>query len=250
MRHGEDVSPAVIDRIAGLLDEFRDGRELTLSQLSCRTGLPRSTAHRLLAQLVDSGWVRRRGHAYALSRTVFEWGALAQRNNRLYQAAHPVLHELHATTGLTVHLAVLDGNEVLYLDKVGPGRDILPSRVGGRRPALRTALGKAIIAHPGLSGPCGSATRASLRAVGSDTRLRHELARVRQSHVAHDREESVPGVACVAAPISDSRVCVGAVSVTGPVGGVDSVTLAMPVRSAAHAIWQALAAGDPVRQAG
>ena len=248
MRNGAAFSPAVIDRVAGLLDEFRDGNELTLSQLSCRTGLPRSSAHRLLSQLVEFGWVSRHGQSYGLSRTMFEWGALAQQHDSLHQAAHPVLHELHATTGLVVHLAVLDGNDVRYLDKVGCGPVTLPSRIGGRQPALRTALGKALIAHSGVDPMRNRSAVASLKTAGVG--LRHEIAHIRQRNVAHEREDSVPGVACVAAPIGNTRTCVGALSVTGPVNRVDTVTLATPVRAAARAIWQALGENVSARQAG
>lgn len=250
MKNGDDFSPAVIDRVATLLDEFRDGDELTLSQLSCRTGLPRSSAHRMLSRLVELGWVSRHGQAYALSRRMFEWGALAQQHDSLHRAAHPILHELHATSGLIVHLAVLDGSDVRYLDKVGYGPIALPTRIGGRQPAVRTALGKALIAHSRVDQAATRSTVASLSPRGTQALARHEIARIRQQRVAYERGECVPGVACVAATIGNSRTCVGAVSVTGPVDSVDSVTLAGSVRSAAHAIWQGLGEQDSARRAG
>lgn len=250
MKNGDDFSPAVIDRVATLLDEFRDGAELTLSQLSCRTGLPRSSAHRMLSRLVELGWVSRHGQAYALSRRMFEWGALAQQHDSLHRAAHPILHELHATSGLIVHLAVLDGNDVRYLDKVGYGTVALPSRIGGRQPALRTALGKALIAHSWVDPAASRSTLASMPSVGAQALPRHEIARIRQQRVAYERDESVAGIACVAATIGNSRTCVGAVSVTGPVDSVDTVTLARSVRSAAHVIWQSLGEDDSARRAG
>lgn len=81
MRNSDDSPPAVIDRVADILDEFRGGGHLTLSELSGRTGLPRSSVHRLLTQLVDAGWVRREARTYALGRSMFEWGALAQHHD-------------------------------------------------------------------------------------------------------------------------------------------------------------------------
>lgn len=240
MRNGDDFSPTVIDRIAGLLNEFSDGAELTLSELAVRTGLPRSSVHRLLAQLVDVGWISKRGKAYALSRSMIEWGGLAQQHDALYQAAHPVLHALHATTGLIAHLAILDGGDVRYLDKVGRGPDHLPSRVGGRQPALRTALGKAILAH---SGSAGAVLRDATQTLGPvhQERLRHEIAEIRHRHVAHERNEAVPGIACIAAPIGHRPGCVGAISLTGPAERLNAVALTTPVRSAAQTIWQNLA---------
>ncbi|MGW0002838.1 IclR family transcriptional regulator [Nocardia grenadensis] len=250
MKNGGDFSPAVIDRVATLLDEFRGGAELTLSELSGRTGLPRSSTHRMLSRLVELGWVGRRGRVYGLSRGMFEWGALAQQHDRLHRAAHPILHELHATTGLIVHLAVLEGNDVRYLDKVGYGRLALPSRVGGRQPASRTALGKVLIAHAGVGRAAAYATAAAPASWGTAALPRQEIARIRQQRVAYEREECVAGIACVAAPIGNSRTCVGAVSVTGPVGSVDFVPLARSVRSAAHAIWRDHEEYSPAQRAG
>lgn len=244
MRNSDDSPPAVIDRVADILDEFRGGGHLTLSELSGRTGLPRSSVHRLLTQLVDAGWVRREARTYALGRSMFEWGALAQHHDELHRAAHPILHELHAATGLVAHLAVLDGPNIRYLDKVGREPVPLPSRVGGHQPAYRTALGKALIAHTRID------PMPPTRSGVDMTRLRGEIAQIRQRHIAQEREESVPGVACIAAPIGNGRTYVGALSVTGGVGTIDVVHLATPVRVAARAVWATMSqpASAPARR--
>lgn len=220
---------AVIDRVAVLLDAFREAERLTLSELSRRTGFPRSSAHRMLLQLVRIGWIRRHGHAYELGMKMLELGSLAQHHDRVHQAALPVMHELHNATGLVVHLAVLDGPDVLYLEKIG-GRFTLsvPSRVGGRQPAHRTAIGKALLAssridaesvmpHP-VVGPTPNS-------IGDAARLRVELARIREQSIAHDRDETTVGVSCVAAAIGDGKNTVGAVSVCGPTKSMNSSAL-------------------------
>lgn len=248
MTRTDDFPDAVISRVAGLLNEFHTGDQLTLSELSTRTGLPRSSTHRLLTQLAEHGWVSKRGKTYALGRTPLEWGALARSHDRLHRAANPVLHDLHTATGLVVHLAVLDGSEIRYVDKVGRSRLPLPSRIGGRLPAHRTALGKALLAHARLD-----PTRTlSARGIAPTEALlpRNEIARIRERHIAHEREEVVPGVACLAAPIGNGRNFVGALSVTGPVDAVDTVGLATPVRLAARAVWRALSLNEPQRRAG
>lgn len=251
VRNCDDFPAAVVDRVAGLLDAFRHSDKLTLSELSSRTGLPRSSTHRLLTQLMAFGWVRREGHSYALGRTIFEWGALAQHHDGLHRAAHPVLQELHSVTGLVVHLAVLDGSEVRYLDKVGRESVPIPSRIGGRQPALRTALGKALIAHTRFD-PAGTPTPGLGDApTGVDAaRLRNEIAWIRERHVAHERGESIPGIACVAAPIGDGRTYIGALSVTGAADKVDAVHLATPVRVAARTIWRSMSRSAPQRRVG
>ncbi|WP_226437228.1 IclR family transcriptional regulator [Rhodococcus yananensis] len=246
MRNSGDSPAAVIDRVAELLDEFQNRPRLTLSELSGRTGLPRSSVHRLLGQLADCGWIRRDGRAYVLGRAVFEWGALAQDRDGLHRAAHPVLTELHSATGLVAHLAVLDGNHIRYLDKIGCESIPLPSRVGGRMPAHRTALGKAILAHTRAYDG-----RAPYPVPDLDRdRLRSEIAHARERRIAQEREESVRGIACIAAPIGDRRTCVGALSLTGPVDRVDLVRLATPVRHAAGTIWSIFHRADRARRTG
>lgn len=242
---------AVIDRVAVLLDAFREAERLTLSELSRRTGFPRSSTHRMLLQLVRIGWIRRHGHAYELGMKMLELGSLAQHHDRVHQAALPVMHELHNATGLVVHLAVLDGPDVLYLEKIG-GRFTLsvPSRVGGRQPAHRTAIGKALLAssridaesvmrHP-VVGPTPNS-------IGDAARLRVELARIREQSIAHDRDETTVGVSCVAAAIGDGKNTVGAVSVCGPTKSMNSSALVAPVRMAALATWRHMTSSRTLR---
>ena len=140
----------------------------------------------------------------------------------LRDAALPILQEVCAVTRETANLAVLDGGEVLYLEKlVGRSPVVTPSRVGGRMPALCTALGKVLTA---FSAPevgeqvieSGLAARTP-NTVTSPSALRRELARVRGEGIGFDREETVTGVRCVAAPVlATDGTCVAAVSITAP----------------------------------
>ena len=100
---------AVIDRVSLVLDSFDGPGRLTLAQVVRRTGLPRSSAHRMLDRLVQLRWLRRIGRDYELGMRLVELGSLAVHQDRLHKAATPLLHELHRATGLVVHLAVLDG---------------------------------------------------------------------------------------------------------------------------------------------
>ena len=148
----ETVEPAtpsaVIDRISLVLDAFDGPGRLTLAQIVRRTGLPRSSAHRMLDRLVQLRWLRRSGRDYELGMRLVELGSLAVHQDRLVRAASPLLGELHRATGLVVHLAVLDGSDVVYLEKVGDRMiAAIPTRVGGRQPAHCTAVGKAILAY-------------------------------------------------------------------------------------------------------
>src|ERR1700739_2398102 len=143
----EPATPtAVIDRISLVLDAFEGPGRLTLAQIVRRTGLPRSSAHRMLERLVPLRW--RRCRDYELGMRLVELGSLAVHQDRLVRAAAPLLGELHCATGLVVHLAVLDGSDVVYLEKIGDRMiSAIPTRVGGRQPAHCTAGGEAILAY-------------------------------------------------------------------------------------------------------
>ncbi|BDB41839.1 MULTISPECIES: IclR family transcriptional regulator [Mycobacterium] len=231
---------AVIDRISLVLDAFDGPGRLTLAQIVRRTGLPRSSAHRMLERLVQLRWLRRSGRDYELGMRLVELGSLAVHQDRLVRAAKPQLAELHRATGLVVHLAVLDGSDVVYLDKVGDRVcDGLPTRVGGRQPAHCTAVGKAMLAYRDADAEVDLHTRKTRYSIAGSAQLAVELAKVRAHGVAFEREESLLGFGCVAAPIGGPGEAVAAVSVCGPMNRMAfDQRLAAPVRMTAMNIWR------------
>jgi hypothetical protein len=125
----------------------------------------------------------------------------------LRDPAVPHLHALAGRTGLAVQLGVLDGDEVVYLERVVVGSYRLPTRQGGRMPAYCTGLGKAMLAFDDaaaqqvLGAELPARTASTLSTVD---RLRDDLQRVRSTGVAFDRQEAYEGLGCVAAPIRNS----------------------------------------------
>jgi DNA-binding IclR family transcriptional regulator len=237
----EPATPtAVIDRISLVLDAFEGPGRLTLAQIVRRTGLPRSSAHRMLDRLVQLRWLRRSGRDYELGMRLVELGSLAVHQDRLVRAAGPLLAELHRATGLVVHLAVLDGPDVVYLEKVGDRMiGALPTRVGARQPAHCTAVGKAILAYSDEDAAVDLQARKTKYSIASSSQLAVELAKVRAHGVAFEREESLPGFGCVAAPIGNPGEAVAAVSVCGPMNRMTfDQRLAAPVRMTAMGIWR------------
>lgn len=239
---------AVIDRISLVLDAFEGHGRLTHAQVARRTGLPRSSVHRILEQLVRLRWLRRNGRNYELGLRLMELGSLAIHQDRLHRAAVPFLHELHRSTGYVVHLAVLDGADVVYLDKVGDRLgNAVPTRVGGRQPAHCTAVGKAILADTEAADffEAGTARTKTRYSITTAAQLRAELAKVRAHGVAFEREESVPGFGCVAAPIGEIGRAVAAVSICGPIQRMTlDHRLAAPVRMTALGIWRNVEDGE------
>ncbi|MHA3020664.1 IclR family transcriptional regulator [Mycobacterium sp. BMJ-28] len=235
---GETPS-AVIDRISLVLDAFDGPGRLTLAQIVRRTGLPRSSAHRMLERLVHLRWLRRDGRDYELGMRLVELGSLAVHQDRIHRAAIPLLRDLHRATGLVVHLAVLDGSDVVYLEKIG-GQMVtaIPTRVGGRQPAHCTAVGKAILAD-NPSAEVDLDSRMTRFSIATGQQLAAELAKVRAHGIAFEREESLPGFGCVAAPIGTAGAAVAAVSVCGPMSRMNfDQKMAAPVRMTAMGIWR------------
>lgn len=227
-----------------LLDAFRTvGAVAGVSELARVTGLPKSTAFRLLNQLAASGFLHRSGTDYRLDNHVFELGNCVQvcAPGDLRSIAAPFMSSLFVNSRYVVHLAILDGTDVLYLDKIqGYGGVRVPTVVGGRMRASCSALGKAMLAfghrdavekilHEGLT----RRTRHSIAAPGLFVK---ELHQVRTHGVAFDREEAALGLTCVAAPIIWNGRAVAALSVSGPTGRFDPAALATRVTAAANEI--------------
>lgn len=238
---------SMIERMTLVLDAF-DGTSarLTLQDMVERTGLPRSTVHRILDQLVRLRWLDHRGGDYGLGMRALEIGGLAVAHNGLREASAPSLHDLHVRTGATVHLQVVDLLDVVCLDKLS-ARDgaAVPTRIGGRLPAHATAAGKAVLAWTDprqvdavFRGKLVSRTPRTLPTLEA---LVQELAAVRsRGGLAYDREETARGIVCVAAPLRGAGRAVAAVSVSGRAGQLDLSRAAPFVREAARQASAAL----------
>lgn len=218
----EERSPdkTVMGRGLSLLEAIsRAGRPLSLAVLAEVTHLPKSTVFRLASQLVDLGVLDRTDGGFGLGLRIFEWGSQAERQRDLRRVSVPHLTELHARSGQTVHLGVLDGRDVVYVEKIESRTAIrCPTRVGGRRPAHATALGKAMLAYTPeaialvLGDELAVQTNRTVVAPGS---LRRQLLDARRTRVSVEVEETFLGVACVASPILDKGgVAVGAISIS------------------------------------
>ncbi len=216
-----DAAPpsSMVQRMTAILDTF-DGplSRRSLPDVVRLTGLPSSTAHRILDQLVQLGWVDHGVSGYSLGWRARRLSGQVDRTGVLREVAAPYIQELALRTSLVVHLAVLDGPSVRYLDKVG-GREALrvPSRVGGLLPAHLTAVGKAMLAYLETQTLDATleeaASRGDVASVDLGAMYR-ELASIRsRGGLSTERNSPVAAVACVGAPIfSGGGQVVGALS--------------------------------------
>ena len=212
---------SVIDRVVAILETLASspGR-VGLSDLSRRSGVAKSSAHRICLDLYGHGLLERSGDGWTLGSKLFELGQRVPARRRLRDVTLPFLEDLYIATGRTVHLAALEGDSVVYVEKLA-GRDaiVTPSEVAGRMPLHCTATGKCLLAHSPddviervLAAPLQPYTQ---RTITSPAVLRDELAKVRATGVAHEHDEFADGFSSVAAPIFGLLgSALGALSVT------------------------------------
>ncbi|MFE3230053.1 IclR family transcriptional regulator [Nocardia sp. NPDC059228] len=233
-----DAPAAMIDRVASLLDAFDGPRSLTLAEIAQRTGLPRSSTHRILRRLVELGWVEREGFEYGLGLRMFELGAQVAPQRRLRETAAPVLTALHLRTSLTAHLSILAGPDVLHLERLGPPPG--PGAgwsVGARQAAALTAPGRALLAglDPQRWPELSFQQAPTCYSVRSSRQLARELGTVHdRGGVAVDSQGCVLGVTVVAAAIGGlCESAPAAVSLSGSTRSVSIENATAAVRSAA-----------------
>ncbi|MEO5665881.1 MAG: IclR family transcriptional regulator [Nocardioides sp.] len=201
-----------------------EGEPFRVTEIARHVGVPKSTAHRLLKELEGRDFVGRLDTRYVAGQALAVAGrsSVVLQHDRLRELAYsPMTWLFERSDAMAVHLAVLDGVDVLYLDKLTkPAGTRLPSRVGGRVPANCTALGKALLAFEDpakvelvMSQPLPRITPYS---VSMTHQLARQLARARHVGFASEREEACQGWVCVAAPILGQGKPVAAISLCVP----------------------------------
>jgi DNA-binding IclR family transcriptional regulator len=230
-----------------LLEQFTpEHPELSVRELARRADVPRSTTHRLVQELLSWGALEHGTGGVRLGVRLFELGTITPGQSTLHEASSAYLHTLNEVTRLTANLAIREGLNILYVEKISTANLRVPhSRLGGRGSLHATALGKAILAFSGpdafaeiTSGPLAAETP---HTITDPDDLRRELAKVRHERVAYDVEESRPGLFCVAAPILDRRQsALAAVSVTGATERSQAERFASAVMATARSISRRL----------
>jgi DNA-binding IclR family transcriptional regulator len=246
---GDDSATGALERAAALLDAFdATHRELTLARLVERSGLPRSTVHRTAARMIELGWLDKPGGKYRIGNRLFTLSGLVPVRHELREAVLPYLQDLYAAARTTVQLGVLDGTQVLVVEKITGHRPMpMLSQVGGLIPAHCSGLGRAVLAWSAAGTVetvvAAGLTRRTPRTITDPEALGRELAVIHDQGWAYDREEGNAGVSCVAAPIFDFTGNVtAALSVTGPSAAVQPDRIGPAVRMAAAAASRAYAA--------
>lgn len=241
-----------LQRALAILNTFSmTSPALTLRELSERLVLHRSTVYRLAVNLVAAGVLKYDDttRKYSLGLRLFELGAVVVNDMNLPIKARPYLVELRNRTDETVHLGILDGTDVVYVEKFESSHSLkLSGLYGSRRPLYATALGRVLLA--GLppeeararvlaSGPLVKRTPHTVNDIDSVMR---KVQQVREQGYSYDDQETEIGLRCIAAPVRDfSGAVVAAVGISGPAFRIHKdrlIAFRQAVEEAAAAISQ------------
>lgn len=238
----------VASRVLAILGAFDPKhRELSLSEIARRSELSLTTAHRVVAELAAWGALYRQPSGdYVIGRRIWDLGLLAPVQSGLRETASPFLHDLYAATLATVHLAVRDGLEVLYLDRLA-GHASVPvvSQVGSRLPMHATGVGKVLLAHapePVRLAALSRLTRITAHTITQPGLLIRQLERVIRDGFAQTSEEMSLGACSVAVPIRDrSGTVVAALGIVVPDLRRNRPRLVSALQVAAQGVGRSLA---------
>jgi DNA-binding IclR family transcriptional regulator len=239
---------SVAERVLAILEVFSSQRPvLRLSDISRHAGMPLTTTHRLVRELVSWGALERDRHGgYWIGLRLWEVGALAPRGLGLRESALPFMEDLYEATHENVQLAVRDGVEGVYVERIA-GWDAVSVRtkIGARWPLHATGVGLVLLAYAPpdvqeqvLAEPL---VRFTDRTVTDPHHLRRMLTEVRRTGIAISDGQVTLDALSVAAPIRDSHdEVVAALSLVVRNDGTDPLTLSAAIRAAAQGVSRVL----------
>lgn len=246
-RRAAERTGSVVARALQVIAAFTpDRRALTLSEMSRRSGLPVSTVHRMVAELVTWGALERDPSGrYTIGLRLWEIGSLAPRGLGLRERALPYLEDLSQVTRENVQLAVREGTELVFIERIAGSRAVpVLTQVGGRFALTATGVGLVLLAHAPidvqeavLAGPIKRYTDFTMT---DPQQVRAELAATRaRGYAVSDRQVTADALS-VAAPIHDEQGdVIAALSLVVRHGTALPQALAPLLRTSARAISRA-----------
>ncbi|MGB4588773.1 MAG: IclR family transcriptional regulator [Clostridiaceae bacterium] len=230
-----------IDRALNLLEILSDhDKGLGLIDLSERSGLSKSTVHRLLNTLSENGYVKQSEESgkYLLTMKLFHLGSKNVEKMDILKLSRPYLEKLRDLSSEVVHLVLRDGNEIVYIDKVESENTIrMYSNIGKKGTLYSTSVGKAIMAYH---------SDEEIRKIWESLKIEKlteytltdfnafmkEINEIRKVGYAMDREENELGVKCLGAAILDyTKKPIAAISVSGPIQRMTDEKVSVLVRN-------------------
>jgi len=251
------VTPTAAGKVLNVLGAFSaDSRSLTLSAIARRAGLALSTAHRVVAELSEWGALERGPDGrYSVGLRLYSLGALAPRGTPLRDAAMPVMEDLYELTHEVVQLAVRDGTELVFTERLAGRSSVgVHTQVGLQFPLPPSGAGLVLLAFapPEIQAAVLAAPlrRFTPKTIVYPAKLRAILSEVRTTGIAvSDRQVTMDSLS-VAAPVRDpSGTVVAAVSLVVHAGKHDTMALGNLIATAARAISRSFAGPPALQQA-
>jgi len=206
-----------------ILDILAEQGEIGVTELARTLNMHKATVYRFLLTMKEMGYLKKdlKTDKYSLTLKLFELGSSALGRLSILEEARPVMKKISENTAETIHLAVLEGGEVVYIEKFDSPQTLrMYSRIGRRAPAYCTGLGKALLAWAPPSvveRVCRNLRGFTKNTITDPAALKRALAEIRKNGYSTDNEEHEDGIRCVAAPIKDlSGEVVAALSISGP----------------------------------
>lgn len=219
----------------------------SLTQISQNLGLSKSTTHGLIATLEDYNYVYQDQSTglYQLGLKIFELGQVVYSSLDLRSVAYPILVELSQKYEETVHLALLSGGEVVYIEKVDSSRSVrIISQIGGRNPTYCTGVGKVLLAGLPVDEVEKLMQATDMKKFTPNTidnidKLKKCLTEISQKGYAIDLEEIELGLRCVAAPIKNHQgTTIAGISLSGPTNRITDEILEQLSRDVVDAAYR------------
>jgi len=247
----------VVDRVFDIFEVLATHKNgASLSQIAATTGMSKSTVHRLLSTMTSRQYVERNEDgSYTLGYKFIETASNHINNLELITEAKPLLSRMLWDLNLTTHLGVLEGPNVVYMEKM----DVYPNtrlytQVGYRSPAYCSSMGKCLLAC--LSGEeldrtlsCCDFHRYTPNTIVDKDELKRQLKEVRVAGWAMDNEEYQLGHRCIGAPVFDYRgSAVAAISASGPISQLTDEKIDIvkrEVKSAARHLSRRMGFAEP-----
>jgi DNA-binding IclR family transcriptional regulator len=228
---------SVVARVVRVVEAFGlDDGSLTVTDIARRSRLHVATASRLIEELVGSGWLEREDRRVRVGVRLWEVASRASPTVGLREAAMPFMEDLHAVIGHHTQLGVMDGGEVLFIERLtAPGAAVNFTRIAGRLPLHASSSGLVLLAHSSrekqervVGEPL---TLFTDRTLSTGRALREELAEVRKQGYAFCAGHIHPSTTGIAVPVRASAQAV-----------VAALSVVVPNDAAAHALIPALQA--------
>lgn len=221
-----------VEKTLDILETFlKQEGEIGITELANLNGLNISTAYRIAFTLVNRGYLnqqQRRGK-YSLSPKLLQFGSIIKKGMKIGDVAFPFLERLNKMVDESVNLAILDTDEVTYIEHIEPSHNLrMFTQVGNRLPLHCTGMGKVFLAQMNDNDLKRYLNSKGLpyrteNTITDSSKLKEELVIIKREDIATDDGETEPGVKCVASPVKDSDGnVIAAISVSGPSARLNS----------------------------